>query len=401
MGTTNFQGRGLLTGLYESMNALFKKQDKAAMEVIGITSNSVLATNTNRFSDADSFGKFSKVENSFFKWIGLNAWVTNLKSGMTVGLARHYGMLADKSFGSLDIRERNLLKLYGIDEGKWDLLRSIKTLDIENRRYLTAEAATELSDEAIKKYAGKSLSDREIRNFKRDLQTTWRNVLSDQASHATPEPDAAIRAITNQGLEKGTYAGEGLRFMMQFKSFAITIWKNIIGRELKSYGPDDSKYSTVTGLTNLIILNTIMGYISMSSKDMLRGRSPRDPSKGSTIIESISQGGGLGIYGDFIVGQIQNEYGNNIFETILGPTASDAKKVFELVFNPKEPAKMGKKFLELVEGNAPIINMWYTRAAYDYLIGYQIKEFLDPGFFDRMRTKHEENRGQSYFLKPL
>jgi hypothetical protein len=45
--------------------------------------------------------------------------------------------------------------------------------------------------------------------------------------------------------------------------------------------------------------------------------------------------------------------------------------------------------------------MWYTRAAYDYLIGYNIKEFLDPGFFERMRTKHEENRGQSYFLKPL
>jgi hypothetical protein len=401
MGTTNFQGRGLLTGIHEAMNSLFRTQDKAAMEVIGITSNSILTSNSNRFSDSDSFGKFSKVENSFFKWIGLNAWVSNLKSGMTVGLSRHYGLLADTTFGSLNIRERNLLKLYGIDEGKWDLLRSIKTLDVENKRYLTAEDANELSNEAIKKYAGKSLSDREIRNFKRDLQTTWRNVLSDQASHATPEPDAAIRAITNQGLEKGTYAGEGLRFMMQFKSFAITIWKNIIGRELKSYGPDDSKYSTVTGLTNLIILNTIMGYISMSSKDMLRGRSPRDPSKGSTIIESISQGGGLGIYGDFIVGQIQNEYGNNIFETILGPTASDAKKVFELVFNPKEPAKMGKKFLELVEGNAPIINMWYTRAAYDYLIGYQIKEFLDPGFFDRMRTKHEENRGQSYFLKPL
>jgi hypothetical protein len=401
MGTTNFQGRGLLTGIHEAMNSLFRTQDKAAMEVIGITSNSILTSNSNRFSDSDSFGKFSKVENSFFKWIGLNAWVSNLKSGMTVGLSRHYGLLADTTFGSLNIRERNLLKLYGIDEGKWDLLRSIKTLDVENKRYLTAEDANELSNEAIKKYAGKSLSDREIRNFKRDLQTTWRNVLSDQASHASPEPDAAIRAITNQGLEKGTYAGEGLRFMMQFKSFAITIWKNIIGRELKSYGPDDSKYSTVTGLTNLIILNTIMGYISMSSKDMLRGRSPRDPSKGSTIIESISQGGGLGIYGDFIVGQIQNEYGNNIFETILGPTASDAKKVFELVFNPKEPAKMGKKFLELVEGNAPIINMWYTRAAYDYLIGYQIKEFLDPGFFDRMRTKHEENRGQSYFLKPL
>lgn len=400
MGTTNFQGRGLFTGIYEAMNALFKKQDKAAMEVLGITSNSVIASNANRFSYSDSFGKFAKAENSFFKWIGLNGWVSSLKSGMTVGLARHYGMLADTAFGSLNVRERNLLKLYGIDEGKWNLLRSIKTLDVENRRYLTAEGASELSDEAIKKYVGKTLSERQIKNFKRDLETTWRNVLVDQAMHASPEPDAAIRAITNQGLEKGTYAGEGLRFMMQFKSFAITMWKKIIGRELKSYGPDDSKYSTIAGITNILILNSLMGYVAMSTKDMLRGRSPRDPAKGSTIIEAISQGGGLGIYGDFIVGQIQNEYGNNVFETILGPTASDAKKIIDIVFNPKEPAKMGKKLLELVEGNAPIINMWYTRAAYDYLIGYQIKEFLDPGFFERMRARHEEKRGQTYFFKP-
>jgi hypothetical protein len=153
---------------------------------------------------------------------------------MTVGLARHYGMLVDTAFNSLSIRERNLLKLYGIDDGKCDLLRSIKTLDVNNKRYLTAEGVNELSDEAIKKYAGRSLSEREIRNFKKDLEITWRNVLVDQASHGTPEPDAAIRAVMNQGLEKGTGMGETIRFIGQFKSFPITIWKKIIGREINS-----------------------------------------------------------------------------------------------------------------------------------------------------------------------
>jgi len=401
MGTTNFQGRGLLTGIQESMSSLFKRQDKNATEVLGVMSNSIIATNSNRFSHSDSFGKFSKLENSFFKWSGLNSWVSDLKSAMTVGLARHYGMLADTVFDKLSIRERNLLKLYGIDSGKWDLLRSIKTLDSQNKRYLTAEAVNDLSDDIIKTYAIKNLSQREIRNFKRDLEITWRNLLVDQATHGTPEPDAAIRAITNQGFEKGTGAGEGLRFMMQFKNFGITMWKKIIGRELKSYGPDDSKYATVAGLTNILVMNTILGYISMSAKDILRGRSPRDTTKLSTLIESMAQGGGLGIYGDFLIGQVQNTYGNNVFETILGPAASDSKKILDIVFNPKDPAHAGKKALELLEGNAPIINLWYTRAAYDYLIGYNIKEFLDPGFFERMKAKHEEKRGQSYFLKPL
>ena len=400
MATTNFQGRGLFTGLFEAMTALFRMQDKAAMEQLEIISNSIINSNSNRFTHADSFGKFAKVESSFFKWVGLNRFVTNFKSGMTVGLSRHYGMLADTAFSSLDIRERNLLKLYGIDDGKWDMLRSIKTLDSNNKRYMTAEAADDLADNVIKKYVGKNLSGREIRNFKKDLEITWRNVLVDQAIHGTPEPDAAVRAIMNQGLEKGTGAGETIRFVGQFKSFAVTIYKKIIGRELKSYGPDDSKYASLTGLTSILVLNTIFGYIAMSSKDMLRGRSPRDVTKTSTILESIAQGGGLGIYGDFLLGQVQNEYGSNVFETLLGPTASDANKLLSIIFNPTDAKNASKKLLQLAEGNAPIINMFYTRAAYDYLIGYQIKELIDPGFFERMRSKHEEKRGQTYFLKP-
>ena len=44
--------------------------------------------------------------------------------------------------------------------------------------------------------------------------------------------------------------------------------------------------------------------------------------------------------------------------------------------------------------------MYYSKAAYDYLVGYQLKEFLDPGYFDRIAEKHNEQRGQNYFLKP-
>jgi len=401
MITTNFQGRGLLTGLGEAMNALFKKQDKEAMEILGVMSNSIIGNITNKYSSSfDTWGKMGKLQNLFFKYNSLNWWVSSLKSGMTIGLARHYGMLSDTLYNSLNIRERNLLKLYGIDEGKWNLLRSIKTLDINNKKYLTAEGVNELSNEAIIKYVGRSLSEREIRNFKKDLELTWRNFLVDQAMHGTPEPDASVRAFMNQGFEKGTGKGETIRFIGQFKQFPITIWKKIIGRELKSYGPDDSKFSTITGLTSMVLLSTMFGYISMSVKDMLRGRSPRDTSKLSTALEALSQGGGLGIYGDFIINEVQNEYGNNIWETILGPTASDINKLRDIVMNLNDPAKAGKKFVQFAENNIPFLNLYYTKAAYDYLIGYQIKEFLDPGFFERMRIRHEENRGQTYFLKP-
>ena len=403
MGTTSFQGRGLLTGLFEAMSGLLGANDRAAMEVLRVTSNSVQATafRGNIYGAADdTWGRMGRLQNTFFKFNGMNGWVASLKSSMALGLSRHYGMLADTKLSDLSIREQNFLTLYGIDEGKWNMLRSIKTLAVDNKRYLTAESIDDISNNSIIKYVGRKLSEREIRNFKADLQLTWKNVLSDQGKHGSPEPDAAIRAITNQGLEKGTPMGETIRFIMQFKSFPISMWKKIIGRELYSYGPNESSLAKLGGLSTILLLGTFFGYLAMSTKDMLRGRSPRDPKNKNTILQAFAQGGGAGIYGDFLISEIQNEYGNGIFETALGPTASDLKKLLDMVSTMNEPKKAGKKFFELVEGHTPFLNLYYTKAAYDYLIGYQIKEMLDPGYFERMKQKHEEKRGQSYYLKP-
>ena len=403
MGTTNFQGRGLLTGLFEALTGLFNANDRAAMEVLQIVSNSYSATayRGNVYAAGnDSWGKMGELQNTFFKWNGLNGWVSRLKSSMILGLSRHYGMLTETKFSNLDLRERNFLTLYGIDEGKWDMLRSVKTLAVDNKQYLTAEGVDSIADETIMKYVGRKLSEREIRNFKKDLELTWRNVLVDQGMHGSPEPDAATRAIMNQGLEKGTPMGETIRFVMQFKGFPISMWKKIIGRELYSYGADEGNLPMLKGLSNLLIMGTIFGYISMSIKDMIRGRSPRDPKKPGVILQAFAQGGGGGIYGDFLISEIQNEYGNGIFETALGPTASDIKKFFDMVQSMNDPKKAGKKFYELAEGHTPFLNLYYTKAAYDYLIGYQIKEFLDPGYWERMKSNHSEKRGQTYYMKP-
>ena len=401
MGTTNFQGRGLFTGLFEAMNGLFKNNDRAAMEVLETTSNSIHSFMGNKYGAAnDTWGKMGKLQNTFFKWNGLNGWIASLKSSMALGVSRFYGALIDTKFSDLQTRERNFLTLYGIDEGKWDMLRSIKTLAVDNKKYLTAEGAKDIPDSVINKYLGRKLSARELRNFKNDLELTWRNVLNDQGTHGTPEPDSQIRSITKMGTVKGTYMGELNSFIMQYKNFSVSLYKKILRREMDSYGPDESKLIGATMIASTLMLGTIFGYIVLSVKDMLSGRSPRDPKKLSVIMQAFVQGGGGGIYGDFLMSEIQNQYGNGILETVAGPTASDIKKFTDMVRTMNEPKKAGKKFLQLAEGHTPFINLYYTKAAYDYLIGYQIKEYLDPGFFKRMKERNEKNRGQTYYFKP-
>ena len=402
MGTTNFQGRGLLTGLFEAINGLLGGNPKAAMEALEVVSNSVIASNRgNVFNDgADSFGGLNNLRNKFFKWNGLNGWVASLKSSMALGVSKFYGSLGETKFFNLEKRERNFLTLYGIDEGKWNMLRSIKTLAVDNKRYLTAEGAKDIPDSVVNSYVGRKLSARELRNFKNDLELTWRNVLNDQGTHGTPEPDSQIRSITKMGTVKGTYMGELNSFIMQYKNFSVSLYKKILRREMDSYGPDESKLIGASMLASTLMLGTIFGYMVISIKDMLSGRSPRDPKKLSVVMQAFVQGGGAGIYGDFLMSEVQNQYGNGVFETALGPTASDIKKFIDMVKTMNEPKKAGKKFLQLAEGHTPFINLYYTKAAYDYLIGYQIKEYLDPGFFKRMKDRNEENRGQTYYFKP-
>jgi len=402
MTTTNFQGRGLLTGLFEAINGLLGGNNKAAMEALEIISNSVVVSNRgNVYADgADGTGAINNLRNKFFKWNGLNGWVASLKSSMALGVSKFYGSLSETKFLDLEKRERNFLTLYGIDEGKWNMLRSIKTLAVDNKRYLTAEAVDDISDDVINKYLGRKLSAREIRNFKKDLQLTWKNVLNDQGTHGTPEPDTQIRSITRMGTVRGTAMGEINRFVMQYKNFSVSLYKKILRREMDSYGPDESKLIGASMLASTLMLGTIFGYIVLSVKDMLSGRSPRDPKKSAVIMQAFVQGGGGGIYGDFLMSEVQNQYGNGVLETAAGPTAGDIKKLIDVVRNMNEPKKAGKKFLQLAEGHTPFINLYYTKAAYDYLIGYQIKEYLDPGFFNRMKKRNEENRGQTYYFKP-
>ena len=402
MTTTNFQGRGLLTGLFEAINGLLGGNNKAAMEALEVISNSVVVSNRgNVYADgADGTGAINNLRNKFFKWNGLNGWVASLKSSMALGVSKFYGSLSETKFLDLEKRERNFLTLYGIDEGKWNMLRSIKTLAVDNKRYLTAEAVDDISDDVINKYLGRKLSAREIRNFKKDLQLTWKNVLNDQGTHGTPEPDTQIRSITRMGTVRGTAMGEVNRFVMQYKNFSVSLYKKILRREMDSYGPDESKLIGASMLASTLMLGTIFGYIVLSVKDMLSGRSPRDPKKSAVIMQAFVQGGGGGIYGDFLMSEVQNQYGNGVLETAAGPTAGDIKKLIDVVRNMNEPKKAGKKFLQLAEGHTPFINLYYTKAAYDYLIGYQIKEYLDPGFFNRMKKRNEENRGQTYYFKP-
>ena len=50
--------------------------------------------------------------------------------------------------------------------------------------------------------------------------------------------------------------------------------------------------------------------------------------------------------------------------------------------------------------NTPFVNLFYTRAALDYGITYNIQEMLSPGVLRRRERKLKKEFGQEYFIPP-
>lgn len=108
------------------------------------------------------------------------------------------------------------------------------------------------------------------------------------------------------GTVPGTVAGEAIRFAGQYKSFTASFMQNVLGREVfgRGYIPaglGESKTGSLTnallrngkgaflGAANLFVWATMFGYISMQSKLMLKGQTPR-PADAKTFLAAASQG---------------------------------------------------------------------------------------------------------------
>lgn len=160
-----------------------------------------------------------------------------------------------------------------------------------------------------------------------------------------------------------------------------------LGREVfgRGYTPSklgESRWNSVTnalfksgkgemvGLAQLALWMTFFGYLSMQTKLMLTGQTPR-PADSKTFL-AAAQGGGLGIFGDFL-------FGAGPVLSMAGPVASTADRVISLFQKARSgDAKAGDAFRFAVD-NTPFINLFWSRPLLNYLFLNQLQEAITPG----------------------
>lgn len=402
-----WQGKTYLSGVQEAMSSLSKIKSSerriAISEQLGFMNDNMINDLAGRYSTGDPLNKgFTKVQRTFFKLNLLRWWTDSLKEGSILGLGNYVAKQRNIAFANLDDKFKRLITHFGIDEKIWNTIRKMAVETAEDgTEFFSIRNIDNLTNKEILPLMDmKNPSQRQIDLFKDNLKTKITGIFVDRSSFAVIEPDARVRAFMKQGLLAGTPAGEAIRFMGQFKAFAISFTQKAIGRELAAIKAGRTAEG-VFGIANLFIGATIAGYISNSVLDILKGKTPKDPTDYKTWLASAARGGGLGIYGDFLFQESKNNAG--VLATLAGPVISEAAKVYKVLDYIKDgniDAAQRQAYKSVI-GNVPFLNLFYTKTIFDYAIGYQMMETLSPGYLRRMERQMERDSNQEFlFTKP-
>lgn len=407
------QGRGMLSGMAEAIEGIAKgKRDLETREQLaslGVFFESMSGEFVSRFSANDgATGMISKGQRLFFKANLLTPWTEGLDASAGIHtinwLARH----ADRDFNALPDDLRNLLPQYGIDAERWGLIRQGQVREVGGNKFLTPESLGDIPDDALRAYLtekGQPVTGRAVENLRTDLGRQLRQYVSDRVDYAVIKPTARTRVFMYGESRPGSAMGTLRRLVWQFKAFPVTFVQRAWGREIYGKGAQSLKEAMrnrngeMTGLANLIFWSTVFGYAAMSLKDLWKLKEPRNPLDLATIKAAFLQGGGLGIYGDFLLGET-NRFGGSLLDTLAGPalgTISDIDRVRAAAMAGED---VSSKAFRVAVSNTPFMNLFYTRMVLDYMVLYRIQEHLNPGSLRRMERKIEKENNQTFIVPP-
>lgn len=411
-----YQGRGgYLDNIGRGVADLFKgKGGKDRIKVrgaIGAFTDSMRQSGISRFSMSEDGvpGALSKMQRLYFKFNFLTPWTDRLRTGALDAMAHLAALDRNLTFDKLDPEFQRVLGLFNIDAPRWDVLRAAETYRADGRDYMVADAVLKLPDEKFRAIAGEGASAKKIDDLKNEIADQYRAYLVDRGNIAVIDVDARSRAVMTRGSRPGTVQGELLRFFWQFKSFGVSFTQNVIGRELFGRGASrvgEIGKAEMVGFAQLLLSTAVFGYIAMNLKDLAKGRTPRSPADWKTWAGAFAQGGGAGIYSDFLFGELRNRYGGGFLTTIAGPTAGSLDDIADILgrikaqaADPRSDQDVLATTVKTIMAHAPI-NFFYTRAALDYLILYQISEAMSPGYLRRMEQRIEKENNQTFLVRP-
>lgn len=407
-GITYLEGLG--NGLNSLVEGRSSVEREATLDLVHAGAQGILGDAYSRWSaDGTMSGKMSRLNRLFFKLNLQQFWDDRMRGGIGAILSKHLANMQGTAFDRLHRSLQTNLRRYGIGAAEWEVLRKVDARNVEGETFLTGDRIDDLPDTAFEPIVAARMAEhtakvnadlaaRQVKYARRDLKTSLNTFYADQVEESITRPGARERALVTLGTSAGTPVGEAIRYIMQFKAFGVGFATKHIAREFVRNGQLDK-----TGLATLILGTTALGYIAMTAKEMLKGRNPRAPQTPAEALKvfaaAMAQGGGAGIYGDFLFGEA-NRFGGGLIATIGGPAVDTAEDIWQLKGKLQRFEDPTANLFQLAKNNTPFLNLFYARLALDHMIFYKIQEAMNPGYLRRMEKRVRDQNQQTFWLKP-
>lgn len=389
-----FAGLPML-GQWRDMFSAFRqgsKRDAVAAGLILDTALHVLHAEARWAGGMQGPGWSQVLADRTIAWSGLAAWTQAGKHAFGLATMAELRARADDDFAALHPNLQRTFERYGMGAAEWDEIRAVQGHEHFIR---PADVYAQLHA------AGRG----NLRIGERYLE-----MILQETEYATPEGTLQTKARAYGGLARGTLRDEAIRSMGQFKMFGLSV-VSLQAQRIAGQMIEDGVWRGAGYAAALLITSTLYGAAAMQMKNIVAGKDPRpmDGEHGWRFWGgAILQGGGLGIYGDFLASETSRT-GGGFARTVMGPTGDLAASVLSMTsgnvaeFIRGEKTNVGREAVRFLGSNTPGGSLWYLRAAYEHQVLDRLQRSVDPEAYSAFRRKLEKTTretGAGFWWRP-
>ncbi len=300
-------------------------------------------------------------------------------------------VLNTKNFNNIPKEFRSALLEHGIGEKEWGILKKVNVLEEPNTGTKFLRSQDIVSTKGLD-----SLEAMDVANKLDDMISGLRNLVTNEPSLRTKSIATAFGARRDNALRWMSSSA----FM--FKSFPVTVLFNHIIPSLQKARKGELEQLMIIGLGT-----TSLGYGALQLKEITKGKQPKELN-GKLLIASLLQGGGLGLFGDFLLADY-SRFGRSPLSELGGPIAGLAddlyratKGQFDRFLDGKDP-NFKRDIFRIIKRNLPGVSLWYSRLVLERLLLDQIEKQIDPDYDRRTRRyerKINKEFGQKFWWRP-
>lgn len=365
----------------------------ARLGIIAESSANTGVVQARMMGEAFSPGVMHRISEFTMRASGLSAWTDHARG---VFQLETYGTLAenaDRAWDDIDAPLREMVfEPHGITREDWEIIRQTALY-----RDATDQNASFLIPDDIRRRS--DLDPEQALDLSLKLGAAIRG----EMEFAVPTVSLRGRAAIQVG-KRGTVGGELLASALMYKNYPLSLMYNQLGRIFYH----KVRGSRISAISMFALTTWVGGAVSLQLNEISKGNDPRPMNEGRFLMAALIQGGGLGIFGDFLYAS-ENRYGGGFAGTAAGPVVGGFSDAGGLIMqgakalmsgDPEKIDTFQRTAIQFADRFGGPTNLWYLNAAFQRTIWDNLQLWADADAteaFARAEKKHQKDYGSGSY----